>query len=483
MRITRQTGRIAIGGSEAISMASTFFGDSGDSAHGKGSNAPGVITLGDLSNRLKALVEGNFERVRVKAEISRPTRATSGHVYFTLKDENHTLDAVCWRSSVGRLDVQPEEGLEVVATGRLTTYSGRSKYQIVIDALEIAGEGAMLRQLEERRRKLAGEGLFDEERKLPMPQMPAVIGVVTSPTGAVIRDILHRLTDRFGVHVLVWGSLMQGKAAAGQVARAVRGFDAITGSGGLPRPDLVIVARGGGSLEDLWAFNEEEVVRAVAECSIPVISAIGHESDTTLIDHAADLRAPTPSAAAELAVPVHAALAAQLADCEDRLASAVVNGVDRMQSRLDWVARSIPQPVHTVERKAQALDLAVAELGARLDMKLGDAELLLAMAGARIATPSSHIARGEARIDIAGDALTRCTGAVMAGGSIRLVQSARLLEAHSFERVLERGFALVTSGDGKPVRRAAGLRDGQDVLIRFADASRRARLGAGDAKG
>ena len=269
-----------------------------------GSNAPPFLSITELSQLLKRTVESNFDFVRVRAEISRPTRAASGHLYFTLKDEKNTLDAVCWKTVAGSLGVQPEEGLEVVVTGKLTIYGGRSKYQIVVQTMEMAGEGAMLRQLEERRRRLAAEGLFDAGRKQPLPVMPAVIGVVTSPTGAVIRDILHRLSDRFGVRVLLWGTLVQGQEAAGQVACAIRGFDAMPEDGPLPRPDLLIVARGGGSLEDLWAFNEEEVVRAVAGCSLPVISAIGHETDTTLIDFAADIRAPTPTAAAEMAVPV-----------------------------------------------------------------------------------------------------------------------------------------------------------------------------------
>ena len=268
-----------------------------------GDNAP-YLTISELSRAVKTAVETAFEFVRVRAEVSRPNKAPSGHLYFTLKDDRSTLAAVCWKTMRANLAVQPEEGLEVIVTGRLTTFAGQSKYQIVVSQMEVAGEGALLKQLEDRRRMLAGEGLFDAERKKKIPKMPAVIGVVTSPTGAVIRDILNRLHDRFGVHVLVWGTLVQGRDAAAQIAAAIRGFDVMPDNGPLPRPDVLIVARGGGALEDLWAFNEEIVVRAVAECRIPVISAIGHETDTTLIDHVADLRAPTPTAAAELAVPV-----------------------------------------------------------------------------------------------------------------------------------------------------------------------------------
>ena len=294
-----------------------------------GSNTPPFLSVTELAQRLKATVESQFDFVRVRAEISRPTRAASGHLYFTLKDDRNTLDGVCWKTVAGSLAVQPEEGLEVVVTGKLTIYGGRSKYQIVVQTMEMAGEGAMLRQLEERRRRLAAEGLFDAERKQPIPHMPTVIGVVTSPTGAVIRDILHRLTDRFGVRVLLWGTLVQGQGAAAQVARAIEGFDSMPKDGPLPRPDLVIVARGGGSLEDLWAFNEEEVVRAAAACRIPLISAIGHETDTTLIDFAADQRAPTPTAAAEMAVPVRAELLSRVSDMESRLRAGMNQRLDQ----------------------------------------------------------------------------------------------------------------------------------------------------------
>ncbi|MGB2411626.1 MAG: exodeoxyribonuclease VII large subunit, partial [Candidatus Puniceispirillaceae bacterium] len=322
-----------------------------------GSNAPPFLTVTELAQRLKATVESQFDFVRIRAEISRPTRAASGHLYFTLKDDRNTLDGVCWKMVAGSLAVQPEEGLEVIVTGKLTIYGGRSKYQIVVQTMEMAGEGAMLKQLEERRRRLAAEGLFDAERKKPIPRMPAVIGVVTSPTGAVIRDILHRLTDRFGVRVLVWGTLVQGPEAAGQVARAIRGFDSMPADGDLPRPDLVIVARGGGSLEDLWAFNEEEAVRAAADCRIPLISAIGHETDTTLIDFAADQRAPTPSAAAEMAVPVRADLLSRVAEIEARIRGGIAQRLDRATQALRAAERGLLNPAEMVERRAQAVDL------------------------------------------------------------------------------------------------------------------------------
>src|SRR3954469_24019513 len=263
-----------------------------------------AISVSDLAFRLKRTVEDAFGYVRVRGEISGWKRAASGHCYLCLKDDKAVLDGVLWKATAAALAFRPEDGVEVVATGKLTTYPGRSRYQIVIDRLELAGQGALMALLDKRRRALAAEGLFDEDRKKKLPFHPRVIGVVTSPTGAVIRDILHRLADRCPCHVLLWPVPGQGDAAAPAIAAAIRGFDSLPADGAMPRPDLVIVARGGGSIEDLWAFNEEEVVRAAAESPIPLISAVGHETDTTLIDFAADLRAPTPTAAAEIAVPV-----------------------------------------------------------------------------------------------------------------------------------------------------------------------------------
>ncbi|MFN6935860.1 MAG: exodeoxyribonuclease VII large subunit, partial [Tsuneonella sp.] len=273
-----------------------------------GDNAE-ALSVSELSNLLKRTVEDRFGHVRLRGELSGVKRAASGHFYCALKDDKAVIDGVMWRGSAERLAFVPEDGLEVVATGKLTTYPGRSKYQIVIDSLELAGEGALLALLEKTRQRLAAEGLFDAGRKRPLPYLPATIGVVTSPTGAVIRDILHRLADRFPSRVIVWPVLVQGQGAAAQVAAAVRGFSALPEGHDL-RPDLLIVARGGGSIEDLWSFNEEVVVRAIADCSIPTISAVGHETDTTLADFAADRRAPTPTAAAEMAVPVRRELAA-----------------------------------------------------------------------------------------------------------------------------------------------------------------------------
>src|SRR6185437_4409903 len=286
-------------------------------------SGPGNVpefSVSELSFALKRQLEGAFPRVRVRGEISQPSFPRSGHCYFRIKDENAVIDAVCWKATLPRLGLRVEEGMEVIATGKLTTYAGSSRYQIIIDRLELAGEGALLKLLEDRRKKLQAEGLFDAGRKRPLPFLPDVIGVVTSPSGAVIRDILHRLSDRFPRRVLAWPVAVQGDKAAGEVAKAIAGFNKLPEEGPVPRPQVLIVARGGGSLEDLWAFNEEIVVRAAAASTIPLISAVGHETDTTLIDFASDRRAPTPTAAAEMAVPVRLDLVAELGSKSGRLA-------------------------------------------------------------------------------------------------------------------------------------------------------------------
>src|SRR5882762_858873 len=299
-------------------------------------------TVSELSMALKRRIEESFSYVRVRGEISGFKRHSSGHCYLALKDADAVLDAVCWRGTALRLTLKPEDGMEVVCTGRLTTFPGRSKYQLVLDTMELAGVGALLKLLEERKQRLAAEGLFAESRKRRLPFLPAVIGVVTSPSGAVIRDILHRLADRFPRHVLIWPVAVQGDGAAAQVAAAIAGFNAIASGGPIPRPDLLIVARGGGSLEDLMPFNEEIVVRAAAESTIPLISAVGHETDVTLIDFVADRRAPTPTAAAEMAVPVRAELIAEVASLARRTLACWARGQDARRTELRAAARALP---------------------------------------------------------------------------------------------------------------------------------------------
>ncbi len=324
-------------------------------------------TVSEISQAVKRTVEDEFGHVRVRGEISGfRGQHSSGHAYFTLKDDAASIDAVIWKGSYGKLAFKPEEGLEVIATGRLTTFPRSSKYQIVIETIEPAGAGALMALLEERRKKLAAEGLFARERKRPLPYLPRVIGVVTSPTGAVIRDILHRLNDRFPSHVLVWPVRVQGDTCAPEVVNAIEGFNALLPGGAIPRPDLIIVARGGGSIEDLWGFNEEAVVRAVAASGIPVISAVGHETDTTLIDHAADMRAPTPTAAAEAAVPVRSELIAYVEDQGNRQRQAARRQLASLKDRLKAAERGLPRAGDLVATQRQSLDLASSQLSGAL---------------------------------------------------------------------------------------------------------------------
>ncbi|MEP3226107.1 MAG: exodeoxyribonuclease VII large subunit [Parasphingorhabdus sp.] len=322
---------------------------------GAGDNAA-PLSVSEISGSLKRVVEDRFGYVRIRGEISGYKRAASGHVYLALKDDKAVLDGVMWKGNAGRLPFQPEDGVEVVVSGKLTTYPGRSKYQVVIDKMELAGEGALMQLFEKLKAKLQGEGLFDQERKRTIPFLPKTIGVVTSPTGSVIRDILHRLADRCPSHVLVWPVLVQGEGAARQIASAINGFSAIGEGDGHSRPDLVIVARGGGSIEDLWSFNEEEVVRAVANSKIPVISAVGHETDTTLCDFAADLRAPTPTAAAEMAVPVRAEWLASLSESKARMARSVQRGLGTAQERLEAQRRLMPALADLLRPHQQRVD-------------------------------------------------------------------------------------------------------------------------------
>ena len=439
---------------------------------GPGHNIP-VATVSELSASLKRVVEGEFSRVRVRGEISGFKRAGSGHLYMALKDDSAVLDAVCWRGAAGRLAVEPEDGLEVIATGKLTTYAGRSKYQIVIEALEAAGEGALLKLLEERRRKLAADGLFDESRKKPLPFLPAVIGVVTSPTGAVIRDILHRLEDRFPRRVLLWPVRVQGDSAAGEVAAAIEGFNAIRGSSGIPRPDLLIVARGGGSIEDLWPFNEESVVRAAAASDIPLVSAVGHETDTTLIDHAADRRAPTPTAAAEMAVPVRSELVAQILDDGRRLVSAMGRLREEYRLRLEAAGRGLPDPQSLLDARAQQLDDRAERLGLGLRSlvreKRSAADRLAA--GIRPAALVQLVSRRRDRTDDLGARLQPQMQRRLDAMRERLKHRAELLESYSYGRVLDRGFALVRDAGGRPVTDSAAARRAGRVTLRFGDGS------------
>ena len=408
-------------------------------------NSP-PLSVSELSGALKRTVESAFGFVRVRGEISGWKRHASGHCYFTHKDDSACIDAVIWRGQASGLAFQPADGLEVIATGKLTTYAGRSKYQIVVDRLELAGEGALMALLEQRRRALAAEGLFDSARKRPLPYLPRVIGVITSPTGAVIRDILHRLGDRCPAHVMLWPVPVQGEGAAAKVAAAIRGFASIE-----PRPDLLIVARGGGSIEDLWAFNEEEVVRAAADSAIPLISAVGHETDTTLIDFAADRRAPTPTAAAEMAVPVRAELGAMLAELGQRMRTCLVRSAARAAERIDLTLARWPAGANRPAAAGQRLD----EIGDRLPRAL--------------AARASH-----ARADFSATAPRlrhELVGQRIALASERLSSLWRLAGLAHPERPLQRGFVRVTDREGRTLIHAGDARSAGFLNLRFADGS------------
>lgn len=384
------------------------------------------FSVSELSNVLKRTVEDTFSYVRVRGEISGFMRAASGHLYFNLKDDKSVLASICWKGVGEKLPFNPEDGLEVVAEGKLSTYPARSNYQLVIAKMEPAGEGALMALLEERKKKLAAEGLFAEEKKQALPFIPGVIGVITSPTGAVIRDILHRLSDRYPSHVLVWPVQVQGEAAAGQVAKAIEGFNGMAPDGPVPKPDILIVARGGGSLEDLWAFNEEIVVRAAAASKIPLISAVGHETDTTLIDFASDRRAPTPTAAAEIAVPVKRDLEIRLGDIGQRREKARDRFFARLSDKLSGLSRGIPTPRDILGLAMQKLD--------DFSLRLG----------------KSILVRQEARMQ------------AFKGLS-------RTLETLSYHGVLKRGFAVIRDDGGKTVVAAAGVSVGKALDIEFKD--------------
>ncbi len=418
-------------------------------ASGPGSNLP-EYTVSELSLALKRSIEDGFGQVRVRGEISGFKRPGSGHCYFALKDADAVLDAVCWRATAIRLGLKPEDGMEVVCSGRLTTYPGRSKYQLVVDTIELAGKGALLRLLEERRLRLAAEGLFAAERKRALPFLPEVIGIVTSPSGAVIRDILHRLADRFPRRVLIWPVAVQGEGAAAQIAAAIDGFNRIEPGGPLPRPDLIIVARGGGSLEDLMAFNEEVVVRAAAQSAIPLISAVGHETDTTLIDHASDRRAPTPTAAAEMAVPVRLDLVADVAGKSARLAGSLSRLFSERRLHLSGLARGLPDPQDLLGAAAQRLDDRSERLRLAIGARFAGARQLLdlAAAGLRPTALAGDVARARDRF---GDVERRLTAGVarcLAAKRDATDNFAGRLATHSerHESLLARGYVVVRDG-------------------------------------
>ena len=437
-----------------------------DSAPGDNS-APFTVT--EISGRLKRHVEDGFGHVRVRGEISGWKRVASGHCYMALKDDGAALDGVMWKMSAARLAFAPADGVEVVVTGKLTTYPGRSKYQIIVDTMELAGEGAMLALLEKLKARLAGEGLFEPAHKRRLPYLPRTIGVVTSPTGAVIRDILHRLADRFPTTVIVWPVLVQGPGSAQQVARAVAGFSDLPARGPVPRPDLVIVARGGGSVEDLWGFNDEAVVRAVAASSIPIISAVGHETDTTLCDFAADVRAPTPTAAAEIAVPVRSELISAVEELGIRSLRCAHRYRERGRERLAAVAVRLPAPDDLLGSQRQR----VYDLGERLRRGLGrslaDARGDVAHASAALRPPLLAARLSQSRARLSATRLDpRLVVRPMAEARDRLDRLWRVAATLHPDRPLEHGYARIETRTGKLVTSGAVARKAGALTLVFA---------------
>ncbi len=493
-------------------------------------NAP-ELSVSDLSGALKRTIEDRFGYVRVRGEVSGWRGPhSSGHCYFSLKDEGARIDAVIWKGNFARMRVRPEEGMEVIATGKITTFPGKSSYQIVIETIEPAGVGALMALLEERRRKLSAEGLFDDARKQLLPYLPRVIGVVTSPTGAVIRDILHRINDRFPRHVIVWPVRVQGESSAAEVAQAIHGLNALPEDGPIARPDVIIVARGGGSLEDLWGFNDEAVVRAAADSMIPLISAVGHETDWTLIDHAADLRAPTPTGAAEMCVPVRSELMAQVSDLARRHAGAQQRLFERRRSDLRGLVRVLPSGEDVIAIPRQRIDRAGERLRERVEAMLRQNHLRLNKAAGllarhspqaefarmseRCANLSSRLARvaptlvPQRRLAFVGlsqrfdaarranlslqrqamqgqrerllhyhERMARAVVMLQARRAEKLANVAQLFATLNYKSVLARGYALVSDAQGKPIGLAAGLASGASISIEFADGKVAAQIG------
>ena len=489
-------------------------------------------SVSELAFALKRTLEDSYGHVRLRGELSKVTHHSSGHVYLTLKDEKAALDGVVWKGNVRNLGIRPEQGMEVIVTGRITTFPAGSRYQIVIESMEAAGVGALLAQLERLKAKLAGEGLFDERAKRPLPSMPAVVGVITSPTGAVIRDILHRIRDRWPCRVIVWPVVVQGDAASGQVSAAIRAFNALEPGGVIPRPDVLIVARGGGSVEDLWPFNDEALARTVFAGTIPLISAVGHETDTTLIDFVSDRRAPTPTASAEMATPVLAELRAGLAGLHQRMIQVSARLIEDRRTRLAASARGLPRPSDLTAAASQRLDYAASHLsgGLRRNLDLQGNRLTAVASPMRPGLLRGRVDQGQTRIhdlggrlDAAikragdatayqqrledagrrmanclnkaverqGDRLTALDATRRMGLSIgkQIADQTRRLESMDKlrlsldpKRPLRNGFALVTRTDGSLVRQGGSLAAGETVSLMFEDATRDAVIdGAGSA--
>ncbi len=435
-----------------------------------------VYSVSEFSHVIKKLVETNFSYVRIRGEISRPSFPGSGHVYFTLKDTDGTIAAIIWKYTLPRLSIKPEEGIEVICTGKVTTFAGQSKYQIIVESMEVAGEGALLKMLEDRRKKLLKEGLFNQEFKKPIPYLPKIIGVITSPSGAVIRDILHRLSDRFPSYVYLWPVAVQGEGAAKQISNAIDKFNQLTDETTIKKPDLLIVARGGGSLEDLWSFNEEIVVRSVFKSSIPVISAVGHETDTTLIDFVSDLRAPTPSAAAEKAVPVRNELIARIDELNFRFKTSFNNKLNNNKDRLNSLIKLLGKPDQIFDNKTQKLDFIYRDFENLFKDIFVEKKNKITQHAQRLMPPKVLISNLVSKRQLLETKFKNYFGNIIYNKQTKLNSLNQLLEASSFNRVLDRGFTLVMNLDGKPIKLSSEVPKNTNVKIKFSDEIRSAQL-------
>ena len=435
-----------------------------------------VYSVGEFSHIIKKLVETNFSYVRIRGEISRPSFPGSGHVYFTLKDTDGTIAAIIWKYTLPRLSIRPEEGMEVVCTGKITTFAGQSKYQIIVDSMEVAGEGALLKMLEDRRKKLLAEGLFKQEHKKAIPYLPQIIGVITSPSGAVIKDILHRLSDRFPSHVYLWPVAVQGQGSAEQIANAIDKFNEFTNETNIKKPDLLIVARGGGSLEDLWSFNEEIVVRAVFNSLIPVISAVGHETDTTLIDFVSDLRAPTPTGAAEKSVPVRDELIARIGELNLRLKTSFSNKLNNNKDRLNNLIRLLGKPDHIFDNKNQKLDFIYKDIENLFKNIFVEQKNKITQYAQRLIPPKVLISNLDSKQQLLDTKFKNYLENILTNKETKLNSLSQFLEASSFKRVIDRGFALIMNNDGKPIKLSSEAPKNANVKIKFADEIRSAQL-------
>jgi exodeoxyribonuclease VII large subunit len=435
------------------------------------SNVP-ELSVSQLAFSLKKTLEESYGRIRVKGELSGLKLAASGHLYGDIKDEDANINIICWKGTYSKLSIKPEEGLEVIVTGKVSSYPKSSRYQIIIDSIELAGEGALLKMLEERRKKLAGEGLFDQERKKPLPFLPGVIGVITSPTGSVIKDIMHRLADRFPTHVLLYPVPVQGDGAADKIANALNAFTSMKENQKTPRPDVIIIARGGGSLEDLMPFNEESVIRAASKCPIPIISAVGHETDTTLIDYVSDVRAPTPTGAAEICVPVRANLISQTIDLEGRLMTSMLRTVSEKRSRLEKQEARLGDPEKLLLLKTQHLDFITHKASSFFEKLTNHKKLLLKDLSAKIRTPENIIREKTQQLTFEKEKLKKAIEHQKHDASQKAVILYDKLEILSFKNVLNRGYTVIRDADNTPITDPSRIRTNQNIQIEFKDNKR-----------